>query len=270
MKSFTQFKEETTKLVTITFGRFSPPTIGHLKLIDKVASLARGKDFFIYASQSEDPKKNPLPYKDKVKYMQKMFPKYAKRIVYDKDIKTPIDALQALSAAGYTRVQIVVGSDRLKSFEFVHKYNGVKTDTGIYTFVDGIEILSAGERDPDADDVVSAMSASKLRAAAADGDIDLFSTGMPDRFSDTLKLFNDIRKGMNMKPITAFRESVILPKQSNVREQYLNNEILRVGSLACSLKDNSVIIIRERKTNFVIDYAGKKHFIQDLVPTTQE
>jgi nicotinic acid mononucleotide adenylyltransferase len=57
MKSFKQYNEAKEKEVVFTFGRFNPPTIGHGKLIDKVASLASGNDYRIYASQSTDAKK---------------------------------------------------------------------------------------------------------------------------------------------------------------------------------------------------------------------
>jgi len=266
MKSFSQFREETTKTVTFASGRFNPPTVGHEKLLDKVKQTAKGGDFFIFPSQSEDPKKNPLPFELKGKYLKKMFPKYAKNIDIDRAIKTPLDAIIKLYDMGYTKAQLVVGSDRLKAFEFLVKYNGVESNGKYYNFPDGIHLISAGARDPDADDVVSAMSASKLRAAAADGDLKLFSTGMPRGFNDVEKLLNDIRKGMNMPVIKSFREHVQLPKKSDVRELYVANEIFRLGETVCSIKTNIRFVIKERKTNYVVDYSGKRYFISDLIP----
>ena len=48
--------------ISITFGRFNPPTVGHEKLLAKVAREAKsnGGEYRIYPSRSEDPKKNPL------------------------------------------------------------------------------------------------------------------------------------------------------------------------------------------------------------------
>jgi predicted kinase len=93
---------------------------------------------------------------------------------------------------------MVVGSDRVKEFEtLLKKYNGVKARHGYYNFNE-IQIVSAGERDPDADDV-SGMSASKLRALAEQGDFEAFSKGVPTRNKkDIENLYKDIRKGMGI------------------------------------------------------------------------
>lgn len=265
MKSFKQFNEETTKEITFAFGRFQPPHNGHLKLLDKVASIAKG-DYEIYPSQTQDPKKNPLDLKSKANYMREMFPRHAKHIMANPKVKTVLDALNIFYEGGYTKVKFVVGSDRVKAFEFIKKYNGQKTNTGYYHFPDGIEIISAGERDPDSDDIVSAMSASRLRKAATDGNFKEFELGMPKNFKDAQDLFNDIRKGMGMKPITNFREHIQLPCISDVREQYIQNKIFNIGDSACNIKKNEIIIIQERRSNYIIDNNGTKHFILDLIP----
>jgi hypothetical protein len=71
---------------------------------------------------------------------------------------------------GYTDVTMVAGSDRVREFETIlKKYNGVSSRHGMYDF-DSIKVVSAGERDPDAEGA-SGMSASKMRAAAAKGDL---------------------------------------------------------------------------------------------------
>ena len=59
---------------------------------------------------------------------------------------------------GYTDVTMVVGSDRVREFEtIIKKYNDVKSRHGYYNF-DNIKVVSAGERDPDAEGNVSGMS----------------------------------------------------------------------------------------------------------------
>ena len=270
MKRFSLFIEETTKTFTFAFGRFNPPTIGHLKLLDKVASIAAGGDYAIYASQTNDPKKNPLAYNAKIRYMKAMFPKHKSQIISDTDIKSALDVLKKVyeSDKSYTQVNFVCGADRIKDFAFLKKYNGTRDESGkmAYNFPDGIKIVSAGERDPDSDDIVSAMSASRLRAAASEGNFKEFELGMPKGFTLTHELFNDIRKGMNLKPITNFREHIKLPSTSNIREQYIANKILSVDSKATNVKTNEVITVKERKTNYIIDANKKKHFITDLVP----
>ena len=180
--------------VVFTFGRFNPPTIGHEKLIAAVAKQAGRDDYMIFTSHSLDKKKNPLDSKTKVDFMKQMFPKHASKIQYDTNIKTPIHVLQHLQGT-YEDICMVVGSDRVPSFTgMLTKYNGVE-----YTFRN-IEVVSAGERDPDADGA-SGMSASKMRAAAEKADFMTFMKGIPDTLNTEAKmdLFNAVRLAMGIK-----------------------------------------------------------------------
>lgn len=167
--------------VVFTFGRFNPPTIGHQKLIEAVAKQAGKDDYMIFTSHSYDKKKNPLKSDKKVEWMKLMFPTHASKIQYDTSIKTPINVLQHLQGT-YSDIVMVVGSDRVPSFEsMLHKYNGIE-----YTFRN-IEVVSAGERDPDADGAAG-MSASKMREAASFKNVKAFKSGIPDTLSDKQKL----------------------------------------------------------------------------------
>lgn len=180
--------------VVFTFGRFNPPTIGHEKLIKAVSKQAGRDDYLIFPSHSFDKKKNPLTSDIKVDFMRKMFPQHAKQIQYNTDIKTPINVLQHLQGT-YEDICMVVGSDRVPSFTgMLTKYNGVE-----YTFRN-IEVVSAGERDPDADGAAG-MSASKMRAAASEADFVTFQKGIPDTLdiSAKMELFMAVRKGMGIK-----------------------------------------------------------------------
>ena len=115
MKSFSQIMEA-TGMVVFTFGRFNPPTTGHEKLIQKVASIAGSNPFRIYPSQSQNQKKDPLPFALKIAYMRRMFPRYAKNIVADKNSRTAIEVAVKLYDEGFTDLVMVVGSDRVKEF----------------------------------------------------------------------------------------------------------------------------------------------------------
>ena len=196
MKKLSSFlKEGKDKGVVFTFGRFNPPTTGHAKLVDKLKKESSGGyQVMLFTSHSNDPKKNPLSHKDKIKYLTKFFG----RIVANVAARTVFDICNELQKQGYNRVKMVVGSDRVKEFEtLLKKYNGVKARHGYYNFNE-IQIVSAGERDPDADDV-SGMSASKLRALAEQGDFEAFSKGVPTRNKkDIENLYKDIRKGMGI------------------------------------------------------------------------
>lgn len=229
MKSFSEYLTEEAKEVVFTFGRFNPPTVGHEKLINKVASLASGNNYRIYASKSQDPKKNPLDFNTKIKTMRKMFPKHGRNIMSDKDVRNALDILVKLYDQGFTKVTMVVGSDRVNEFSaLTNKYNGVKSRHGMYNFKDGINVVSAGERDPDSDDV-SGMSASKMRAAASANDFASFSKGLPTAFKGGKELFDTLRKSMGIKEASEFKNHVQLEPVSELREAYIKQRIFEEG-----------------------------------------
>jgi phosphopantetheine adenylyltransferase len=228
-------KEEASKEIFIVFGRFNPPTNGHEKLLDATAKVAKGSKYRIYPSQSQDPKKNPLSFTDKVKFMRKMFPKHARSIFMDKNVRNFFDALTIAYNDGFTKCSIVVGSDRVSAFDkALNQYNGKKAKHGFFDFEGGINVLSAGERDPDSDDV-SGMSASKLRKAAKDNDLITFTKGMPKGFKGAEALMNTVRAGMGLKETFSFRQDIKLGRASYIREKYIEGNLFK-------LKDNVVVV----------------------------
>ena len=202
-KNYEQFlKENKGGVAVFTFGRFNPPTIGHEKLLKEVAQAAskqRG-DYYIFMSQSHDPKKNPLKHDQKQMFMKLIFPKHRKAFIKSKARNALEVASQLHDMKKYSKLVMVVGSDRVEAFsKILNQYNGEKNKHGFYDF-DYIEVISAGERDPDAEGV-EGMSASKMRAAVAAGDYDTFKMGIPAGVSekDCKNLYNAVAKGMNMK-----------------------------------------------------------------------
>ena len=94
----------------------------------------------------------------------------------------------------YTDIVMVVGSDRVADFDkILQKYN--RQD---FSF-DTIKVISAGERDPDAEGA-SGMSASKMRAAAKDVKSTEFMSGIPDTLSvnEKMELMAKVREGMGL------------------------------------------------------------------------
>ena len=182
--------EAVKSTAVISFGRMNPVTIGHEKLVNKVTSEAskRKADPLIFLSHSQDKKKNPLTYDDKIKYATKAFGSVIKK----SNAKTIIQIAQSLEGK-YKDIVMVVGSDRVKEFDsLLNKYNGKD-----YNF-NSITVISAGDRDPDADDV-SGMSASKMRELASNNKTSEFSKGLPKRLqSDAATIMSAVRKGMNM------------------------------------------------------------------------
>jgi len=269
MKSFKQFNEAKEKEVFFTFGRFNPPTTGHQKLMDKIAKVAKSKDYKIYASTSNDPKKNPLVYKDKIRFMRKMFPKHARSIVMNNKVNNALAIASDLYDMGYNKITMVVGGDRVQDFDsLLKKYNDTKARHGYYNFVNGINVVSAGERDPDAEGVTG-MSASKMRTAASDGDFKLFQNGLPKGYSGAAELFNALRKAMGLKKVNDFREHVQLDKVSDIRELYARGEVFNVGDTVYN-KENKIVTISERKPNYIVSSIGKKYWIQDLSEVKQD
>lgn len=270
IKSFRQFLEAITKEITVTFGRFNPPTIGHEKLLNAVSSEAAGGIYRIYASHSVDPKKNPLEYTEKVKLMRTLFPKHARNIINDDSIKTILDIATKAYEDGFTRFVLVVGQDRVAEFsKLLQKYEGTKLNNGgFYEFPNGIEVISAGDRDPDADDV-EGMSASKMRQAVRDGNFKEFSQGLPKSYDKGLDLFNLLRKRMDLNEMANFREHIQLSPLSQIREAYVRGEVFNVGDVV-RLKGGEVVQIVKRGPNFLVTEDNRKHWLKDVEPIMEE
>jgi len=219
---------EAKDTIVFAFGRFNPPTTGHEKLIKKVASVAGTNPFRIYPSFTQNPKRDPLLHTLKVAYMRKMFKKYARNIIADKNAKTAHQIAVKLYDEGFKNIKMVVGSDRLKEFDTLLKtYNGVTGKRHGYYKFDTIDVISAGERDPDSEGV-EGMSASKMRTAAAAGDMDSFLLGVPSGFKDGKKLYRDVRFFMGIREE---RDMGDMSDFETVRDAYLTGKIWNVGDI---------------------------------------
>ena len=253
IKNFSQYLVEEEREVYFTFGRMNPPTIGHGKVMDTLAMKSGKADYKVFVSQSQDAKKNPLSYSDKIKHTRKMFPKHARNIMVDKSVKTAINAMVALYDQGYKSVTMVVGDDRITEFEvLLNKYNGTKARHGFYNFKN-IKVVSAGKRDPDSAGV-EGMSASKQRENASKNDFVSFSQGVPKSMSnpDTRKLFNDVRKGMGLKEASEFRNHLELETVSETREKFVAGELFEVGDMVVIKESDEVATISVLGANYVI------------------
>ena len=240
--------EKTKGTLTVAFGRFNPPTTGHEKLLNTVASSSDDGDYVIIPSRSQDKKKNPLDPDMKVSVMKQMFPQHSEKIINDPGNKTIFDILKRAHNDGYTGVRIVGGADRQKEFDkLVNNYNGK-----MYHF-DNIEVRSAGDRDPDSDSV-EGMSASKQRKAAAENDFDNFLKGVPTSMNKKAarELFDNVRKSMNIKEGWNLWE--IAPKfdWKNLRENYLNKKVFNIGETVQNINTGLIGRIIRRGTSYLI------------------
>ena len=262
-------KETQTETLTVVFGRFNPPTVGHEKLLSAAKKASAGEDYKVYPSRTQDAKKNPLDVDLKVSFMKKMFPDYEENIINDPDMRNIFDVLIAANEEGYTSVNIVVGSDRQAEFEnLAQKYNGQ-----LYEF-DLIRVISAGVRDADAEGV-EGMSASKMRKAVMDDDFESFRRGTPKTLDDgdAQSLFDAVRQGMKVKKKKVTAEMwEVAPKYDHkgLRENYVSGNIFNLGDIVENLNTGLVGEIIRRGTNHLICVTKENYMFKSWIKDVME
>ena len=254
--------------VTVAFGRFNPPTIGHEKLMKAADKVAMGGPLKIYPSRTQDSKKNPLDPDMKISFMKKLFPDYEENIINDGDMKSIFNVLIAADEEGYDNVNIVVGADRQAEFEnLATKYNGE-----LYNFKD-IRVVSAGIRDADAEGV-EGMSASKMRKAVVDGNFKAFKSGTPKNIKDddVQSIFNAVRSGMKIKKTSVTELWQIAPKYDarGLREQYVTGKLYRIGDMIENLNTGLIGKIIRRGTNHLICVTEENHMFKSWIRDVME
>ena len=260
---------KTKGTLTLAFGRFNPPHAGHQQLMDIAAQSAEQEesDYIIVPSRSQDPKKNPLDPDTKVSVMRSMFPQHSERIVNDGANRTIFDVLKKAHNDGYTNVRIVAGQDRVKEFDkLAQNYNGQ-----LYQF-DAMEVVSSGDRDPDAEGM-EGLSSSRMRLAAAEGDFKTFRSGLPEGIprKSAMELFDTVRQTMNVKEMKEFWNIwEIAPKYDleNLRESYVAKKIFNIGDKVENLNTGMIGRIIRRGANHLICVAENnimfKSWVKDL------
>jgi len=260
---------KTKGTLTLAFGRFNPPHAGHQQLMDIAAQSAEAEesDYIIVPSRSQDPKKNPLDADTKVSVMRQMFPQHSERIVNDGANRTIFDVLKKAHNDGYANVRIVAGQDRVKEFDKLSQnYNGQ-----LYQF-DNMEVVSSGDRDPDAEGM-EGLSSSRMRLAAAEGDFKTFRAGLPEGIprKSAMELFDTVRQTMNVKEMKEFWNIwEIAPKYDleNLRESYVAKKIFNIGDKVENLNTGMIGRIIRRGANHLICVAENnimfKSWVKDL------
>ena len=254
--------------LTIAFGRFNPPHLGHLQLMNTASTSVEGKkdDYMIVPSRSNDPKKNPLDPNTKVEIMKSMFPQHADRIVNDGNVRTIFDVLNAANNSGYANVKIVGGADRVKEFtKLANNYNGK-----LYDF-DKVDVISSGERDPDGEGV-EGLSASRMRLAASENDFKAFSKGLPkDLDKDSKKqIFTAVRSSMGINEEWGIWEMAPKFDLQTLRENYVDNIIYKLGELVENVNTGMVGRIIRRGTSYVICVTENKMMFKSWIKDINE
>ena len=252
--------DKNTKLI-FAFGRFNPPTTGHGKLMREVIIQARknNANHVVYASASQDKRKNPLDVKTKVKFMKKMFPQNKIQAAGGSQ-RTFMEILKFYDKM-YGEIIMIAGSDRINEFQKLSdKYNGKD-----YNYK-SIKVVSSGERDPDAEGVTG-MSASKMRDMANNDDYRNFKKGVVGLSdSDTKALFNAVKKGMGVN------ETFANFLNNDLREEYHQEKIFNVGDMVEHMNGSKGMVVR-RGSNYVSyedDGLIKKAWLYDLQALDEE
>ena len=259
--------------ISITFGRFNPPTTGHEALIKKVAESAKNGEYRIYPSRTQDDKKNPLTLRRRLSLcirrtqIIRTLLSLMKRCVFD--------VLEALDSEGYSDVNIIVGGDRVSEFNsLAQKYNGQA-----YTF-ENIMVTSAGDRDPDGEGI-EGMSASKQRKLASENNYAEFEKGCPKGLKpkDKQELFNTLKGAMKVEECVddfnevSFHLYEIAPKldPKGLREAYLTEGLFSIGSYVENLNTGIISKVVSRGSNYVISIDEHdnifRSWLKDLVET---
>ena len=274
--------------LTIAFGRFNPPHAGHEKLLNTVAASSEDNEYVIVPTKTEGKDTDPLDYKTKVAVMKDMFPDHSDRIVDDVNTRTIFDVLKKANADGYSSVRLVGGSDRTSQFEKLStEYNG-----RLYDF-DSVETISAGDRDEESDDAIEAMSASVQRKHVMNGDFGAFYGNLhrPTEVVDpetgkvvkelqpmidekkAEDLYFKLRKAMKIEEGISLWQ--IAPKLDwkNLRDNYIKENIFKLGQLVEDLNTGLMGRILRRGTNHLIcvteDNMMFKSWIKDVTETTK-
>ena len=174
-----------------TFGRFQPPTRGHRLLAQSLAEAAAavGADAYIFASSTQDKKRNPLSVGEKVYWMKKVFAGIPVKIINttvcsgaSHPCRRVPDIIRALTEANYAPITMLVGSDRVDEFK---------------SFVPaGVEVLQVGETRDESAEGLASMSGTKMREAAIREDLEILKEGTGLSNNNVTQLAAHIRNGL--------------------------------------------------------------------------
>jgi hypothetical protein len=192
---------DTPHRVVFTFGRMNPPTLGHKKVVQKVAQVAGNDDYWVFLSHSQDVKKNPLDWSTKLHFAGEMMQHHKSHLAsgsqFEK-VKTPLLAMDWLYAQGYRDINMVVGSDRVAAMtDVLNGWNSEQIRSKYNRDPVQIKVISAGERDPDAEGV-EGVSASMVRALAQKGDFTKFKAAVGLDHTFAKQLYQAVRAGMKL------------------------------------------------------------------------
>lgn len=244
MKDYRQLiKELPSNTFVCALGEFNPPTIAHELLVKTVKVVAehRRADHTIYTSPSE-----LINEEKKANFLQLMFPKTKFQSLGESFFTSQVKQL----SEKYRKVVIVAGADQFAEFKKLKESVNV-------------EIISIGDKDPDADNT-------KMKQFASKGVYEDFKKLLPStiRDIDGKRLMNEMRVGMNLEPI---KEQLVLVKDK-LREKYFKGEIFNEGELVESAGKYFTIVKRGSNHLLLKEESGElvSKWIHDVKPVKQK
>jgi len=253
MKSFKKFIEESVRPFYSAIGDFNPIDESCETLFDMTASLAKGSSYRIYISIKED----LLSAEDNIKYLRKMYPRYARNLIHCPDVTNILELAKHAYDEGYNKLIITAYAENASELkESLVKHNNTVGSHGFFNFNNGIEVKNIG----------SSIKKETLKEALLTEKIKEFHSGSNLNWNDSLNLYNALRSVFGLKECTYFRTHVELTK-NDIREMYISNQIYNVGDRVLYKKDGQIYSIVERYTNYLkIERDGdfKKCFLTDL------
>lgn len=260
------------EFLTVVIAKFNPPSKEHKKLFTAAKRVSLGGEIRIYPSRIQDTKANPLTANRKIYYLKTMFPEFKDNIVNNPEIRTIFDILIAGNEDGYLNVNIVVGSDRQAEIQnLANKHNGK-----FYQYNE-IKVIPTGTFDSEKD--ISGISSGMMRKTAADNNFREFKRAVPKTIDevDARKLFNELRKAMGFKENVKENYNLweIAPELDfkNLRENYIQNKIFKIGDVVENMNTGLVGKVIRRGTNYLICVTEEdvmfKSWIKDIVEYTE-
>lgn len=247
---FNRMLESDGRICVLGFGRMNPPTIGHKKLIDTIVNKAKevGGEPRMYLSHTQDSKKNPLSYEQKLHYCQSAFGD----VIKDSNAKTIINALSEVYNDGFDEVIYVGGEDRIGGEDdvssLIMKYNGVPDKKGNMPYdFSMIRFENAGKRNDNSDDPIEKASASLVRKLAADGNFEEFEKYIPVSGSEAKQMYDDVRAGLGLN------ESMLNEAPFGNGEIYKHNGAYLSGVINSIINDKEVQVGAKGENKIELD-----------------
>jgi len=205
MNSFKEYlhEQQDIKSLVYAFGRYNPPSRGHILHFQAVRELAikLGMPYELYISKTVDHKRNPVSVAERIAYIKKALP-VIHSVTPTINMFTIVDDMAAL---GKKRLVYVAGSDYFEAKE----EQAMMTRLQSYAKEKGMELTvqMSRQREPE-------ISGTALRQAALNDDFKTFLQASPVGMGritqqDVARMFELTKQGLSAAPVKAKKKPVV-------------------------------------------------------------